>query len=60
MTVIINNRTDPYFNLAAEEALLTLSHEGIVIVWRNSPAVVIGRNQTHTRRSGAHMQRKTE
>ncbi len=45
MTVIINNRTDPYFNLAAEEALFTLSHEGIVIVWRNSPAVVIGRNQ---------------
>lgn len=45
MILVINNRTDPYFNLAAEEALLTLSCDDTVIVWRNSPAVVIGRNQ---------------
>jgi len=45
MTVIINNRTDPYFNLAVEEALLTLLCDDAVIVWRNSPTVVIGRNQ---------------
>lgn len=37
--------TDPYFNLAAEEFLLTNAAGPIFRLWRNSPSVIIGRNQ---------------
>ena len=39
--------TDPYFNLALEEYLLKEKgiEEDVFFVWRNTPCVVIGRNQ---------------
>lgn len=42
-----NGRTDPFFNLAAEEFLLTdpRPDETVVLLWRNEPTVVVGRNQ---------------
>ena len=45
MKLYINKSTDPYFNLAAEEYLLKNSKEDIIMLWRNSPAVIIGKNQ---------------
>ena len=47
MLHIINSSTDPYFNLALEEFFLKHSpvDDDLVILWRNTPTVVIGRNQ---------------
>lgn len=46
MITFKNPSTDPYFNLAAEQYLLDLSlGEEIFMLWRNSPAVIIGKNQ---------------
>ena len=45
MNFIFNTCTDPYFNLAAEEHLLDNSTNEVFMLWRNSPCVVIGRNQ---------------
>lgn len=47
MKTIINNSIDPFFNLALEEYLLKEYdlNEDIFYVWRNSPSIVIGRNQ---------------
>lgn len=47
MLHIVNSCNDPYWNLALEEYFLKSapSSDDIVILWRNSPAVVIGRNQ---------------
>lgn len=45
MLIIRNNSIDPYFNLAAEQYLLDSGLDNILILWRNSPAVIIGRNQ---------------
>lgn len=46
MKIIINESTDPYFNLAAEEYLLdTEGFERVFMLWRNAPAVIIGRSQ---------------
>lgn len=45
MRYICNPATDPAFNLAAEEWLLTESGEDIFMLWRNRPAVIVGRNQ---------------
>ena len=42
---IDNNRTDPAWNLAAEEYLLTYRRETIAMLWRNRPSVIIGKNQ---------------
>ena len=36
---------DGTWNLAWEEALLTLRSESVFLLWRNGPTVVIGRNQ---------------
>ncbi|SCZ06524.1 lipoate--protein ligase [Alkaliphilus peptidifermentans] len=47
MIRIINNSTDPHFNLALEE--YALKHldidDSIIILWQNEPSVIIGRNQ---------------
>jgi len=44
--VVVSNRTDVYENLAAEEVLLDSAPvEPVVLVYRNAPAVVIGKNQ---------------
>lgn len=45
MLCIINKYTDPYFNLAAEEYAFNMLNEDIFILWRNSPAVIIGKFQ---------------
>ncbi len=47
MLNIINEATDPRFNLALEEYALNHLHpqRELVIIWQNEPTVVIGRNQ---------------
>jgi len=45
MRAILNLSTDPYFNIASEEYLLDTSTEDVFMLWRNSPSVIIGKNQ---------------
>ena len=45
MRCVFNPRTYPPFNLAAEEWLLRNSPEHIFMLWRNAPAVIVGRHQ---------------
>jgi lipoate-protein ligase A len=47
MLRIINESFSPYFNLALEEFLLKEyeSDEELFVLWQNSPAIIIGRNQ---------------
>ena len=47
MLTIINNNTDPRFNLAVEEYVLKYLNldEDILLVWQNSECVIIGRHQ---------------
>jgi lipoate-protein ligase A len=42
---ILNPHTSPPFNLAAEEWLLRNSPEHVFMLWRNAPAVIVGRHQ---------------
>lgn len=37
---------NPYENLAAEEALLTRRLDNYILLWRNAPCVILGRNQS--------------
>lgn len=45
MLCIVDSTTDPYWNLAAEEYLLTSKDEPVFRLWRNSPSVIVGRYQ---------------
>lgn len=45
MRCLFDTTTDPYYNLAAEEFLLTELEEPVFRLWRNAPAVIVGRNQ---------------
>ena len=45
MLSIIDNHTDPYWNLAAEEYLLGRFDCSVFRLWQNAPAVIVGRNQ---------------
>lgn len=45
MLCIDNPHKDAWFNLAAEEYLLKSFSDDILMVWRNEPAVVIGKHQ---------------
>ncbi len=45
MKLYINSHSDPAFNLAAEEYLLEHADDDIFMLWRNQPAVIIGKNQ---------------
>ena len=47
MKYLINESTDPYFNLAFDEYCLEniISDEPYFYLWRNRPAVIIGLNQ---------------
>ncbi len=45
MLCIIRHETDPYFNLAAEEYAMTHFDRDCFMLWRNAPAVIVGRHQ---------------
>lgn len=45
MKLLINNSTDPAFNLALEELVASELPFEAVMLWRNSPSVIVGRNQ---------------
>ena len=45
MLCIVDSTTDPYWNLAAEEYLLTALSEPVFRLWRNAPSVIVGRYQ---------------
>ncbi len=45
MICITDHRTDPYFNLAAEEYLLKNSTGEYFMLWRNEPSIVVGKHQ---------------
>lgn len=45
MIIYINRNTEPYLNMATEEFLLRTVTEPSVMLWRNEPAVIIGKNQ---------------
>lgn len=45
MILITSPTTDPAVNLAMEEHLLMQGPEDVFMVWRNRPAVIVGRNQ---------------
>lgn len=46
MKYIINASTDPYYNQAFEQSVFDkCESDSILLVWRNSPTVVCGRNQ---------------
>ncbi|WP_066504445.1 lipoate--protein ligase [Abyssisolibacter fermentans] len=45
MLKIVNNSTNPYFNLAAEEYVLKKFDEECFMLWRNEPCIVVGKNQ---------------
>ncbi len=45
MTIILNEHTDPYFNLASEEYLIDHVGGEVMMLWRNAPSVIIGKNQ---------------
>jgi len=44
-----NGRTDPAYNLALEEIMAAQADAPFVMLWRNRPAVIIGRNQNAVR-----------
>jgi lipoate-protein ligase A len=47
MRYIINNSTNPYYNIALEEYCLMNVDVGedYFILWQNEPSIIIGRNQ---------------
>lgn len=45
MLIIQRRHTNPYFNLAAEEYFLKQSTEDIFMLWRNEPAIIVGKHQ---------------
>ncbi len=48
MKTIISTATNPHFNLAWEEYIFkhVICDEDILLLWRNEPSVIVGRNQT--------------
>ncbi|MDR2492135.1 MAG: lipoate--protein ligase [Coriobacteriales bacterium] len=45
MQLLVNRSTDPTYNLALEEYVLTQLKRELVVLWRNSKAVILGQNQ---------------
>ncbi len=45
MLCIQNNKTNPYFNLAAEEYVLRNFKENCFMLWRNKPSIIVGKHQ---------------
>ncbi len=45
MIFIERKETDPYYNLAAEEVILKNFSGDVVMLWQNTPSVVLGKHQ---------------
>lgn len=45
MICVLNNSIEPYFNLAAEEYFFNEFQDDIFMLWRNSPAIIVGKHQ---------------
>lgn len=47
MLYLPNHSTDPYFNLALEETIFNMADPGetYILLWQNSPSVIIGKHQ---------------
>jgi len=45
MLCITRHETDPYFNLAAEEYAMSAFDGDCFMLWRNAPAIIVGRHQ---------------
>ena len=45
MLCVVNDHTDPYFNLAAEEYFFNAYDEDIFRLWRNDSTIVVGKHQ---------------
>lgn len=45
MIFIRRKQNNPFFNLAAEEFILKNSHEDVLMLWQNTPSVVVGKHQ---------------
>ena len=45
MLCIIRHETNPYFNLAAEEYVMDHFDRDVFMLWRNEPAIIVGRHQ---------------
>jgi lipoate---protein ligase len=45
MLIIRRHNTDPYFNLATEEYVLKEIADDSFMLWRNSPAIIVGKHQ---------------
>lgn len=45
MLILLNDSTNPYFNLAAEEYVLSAFREDCFMLWRNRPSIIVGKNQ---------------
>ena len=45
MKLLVNRSVDPAFNLALEELIASDYPEEAVMLWRNAPAIIVGRNQ---------------
>ena len=45
MLCIFNNSNDAYFNMAVEEYVFTHFSEDVFMLWRNEPAIIVGRFQ---------------
>ncbi len=45
MLIFNNSSTNPYFNLATEEYILKNFNQECFMLWRNKPAIIVGKNQ---------------
>lgn len=45
MICILSPHTDPYFNTAAEEFIFKNFSEDCLLLWQNSPSIIIGKHQ---------------
>ena len=54
MKYIENNSTDPHYNLAFEEYIFkNLDKEDFVLLWRNGPSIIVGKNTSFSSRWSA-------
>ena len=58
MKLLINKSVDPAFNLALEEIIASDYPDEAVMLWRNAPAIIVGRNQNTEAEINAEAVRK--